>query len=146
MVRKVKKNANEGYKASQSEVIAAEEEKTRGNDEYKKKNFEQAIYHYDKAIQFNPNEPVYYNNKAAVYLELKDTQKVIDCCDKAILICRTSGNHDSTKLAKALVRKATAYTIEENYDEAIKLYQESLYENNDPKVKEEIQRLSQLKN
>lgn len=137
--------SHESHKPSSSSIAAAEEEKTKGNDEYKRKNFEKAIYHYDKAIELNPNEPIYYNNKAAVYLELKEIDKVIDCCDKAILLCRTAGNHDSTKLAKALVRKAAANVHKQNYDEAIKLYSESLRENNDPKVKEEIIRLDQLK-
>jgi stress-induced-phosphoprotein 1 len=26
---------------------------------------------YEEAIKINPNEPLYYNNKAAVYIELK---------------------------------------------------------------------------
>jgi tetratricopeptide (TPR) repeat protein len=49
----------------------AESAKNKGNEEFKKKNFDQAINLYEEAIKLNPNEPLYYNNKAAAYIELK---------------------------------------------------------------------------
>jgi len=133
-------------KASEAEIAIAEEEKTKGNDEYKKKNYDQAIYHYDQAIKMNPNETNYYNNKALVYLEMKQAQKVIECCNKALSVYKATGEHDKNKLVKALVRKAAAYALENNYDEAIKLYRESLNENDDPKIRDEITKLTELKN
>jgi len=48
----------------------AEQAKAKGNEQFKKKNFNEAINHYEEAIQQNPNEPLYYNNKAAAYIEL----------------------------------------------------------------------------
>lgn len=50
----------------------AEEVKNKGNEAFKKKNFNEAINLYEEAVKLNPSEPLYYNNKAAAYIELKD--------------------------------------------------------------------------
>ena len=42
-------------------------EKEKGNAAYKKKDFETAIKHYDKAIELNPTNMTYLNNKAGEY-------------------------------------------------------------------------------
>ena len=48
----------------------ADECKTVGNDLYKKKKFKDALAMYDKAIEKEPNDLVYYYNKCAVWLEM----------------------------------------------------------------------------
>ena len=40
--------------------------KQKGNGLYKKKQFDEAIECYDKAIENNPTEMIYYGNKIAV--------------------------------------------------------------------------------
>lgn len=122
----------------------AEEEKTKGNEEYKKKNFDKAISHYEKAIELDPNEPVYYNNLAAVYVEKKEYDKAIECCNKAEEICK-GGHYDYVKLAKVLARKAGAYGHKGDYTTALELYEKSLLENNDYKVKEEMKKIEKIK-
>jgi len=62
----------------------AEEEKNLGNECYRKKQFDQAIEHYDNALGINPEEINYINNKAAVYYEMKSYDKCIELCDEAI--------------------------------------------------------------
>ena len=52
-------------------IQEAEAKKNFGNEEYKKKNFQNAIKHYTEAIQINPNEIIYHSNVAAAYIELK---------------------------------------------------------------------------
>ena len=47
------------------------------------------------------------NNKAAVYFEMKDFDKCIEECDKAIQKSK-QGHYDYVKLGKALGRKANA--------------------------------------
>ena len=42
----------------------AEEEKELGNEAYKRKNLEQALAHYDKAIKLDPTNMTYLTNKA----------------------------------------------------------------------------------
>ena len=50
----------------------AEKMKEKGNQEFKKRNFNEALNYYDEAIKIKSEEPLYYNNKAAAYIELKD--------------------------------------------------------------------------
>jgi Flp pilus assembly protein TadD len=57
------------------ELDEAEKAKTEGNNEYKQKNFPKAIELYQKAIDLKPGEPLYYNNKAAAFLELGEFAK-----------------------------------------------------------------------
>ena len=45
-------------------LLQAQEEKTKGNEAYKKKDFEAAIEHYDKAIELDPTNITFYTNKA----------------------------------------------------------------------------------
>merc|ERR1712137_1484376 len=45
------------------------EEKDKGNAAYKKRDFDTAIVHYDKAIELNPKEMSFLTNRAAVHLE-----------------------------------------------------------------------------
>lgn len=56
----------------------AEEEKDLGNKAYKAKNFEEAISHYDRAIELSPDDLTYYTNKAAVFFEMKEYDKCIE--------------------------------------------------------------------
>jgi len=48
--------------------------KLKGNEAYKKKDFEKALEMYNKAIENDTEELTYYTNKAAVYFEKKDYQ------------------------------------------------------------------------
>ena len=57
-----------GLTDSQKEAI---KEKEKGNEFYKKKEFESAITHYDKAIELDPVNITYLTNKAGTYLFLK---------------------------------------------------------------------------
>jgi tetratricopeptide (TPR) repeat protein len=49
----------------------------------------------------------YYTNKAAAYFEMKQYDKCIEECDKAIAKSK-EGYYDYVKLAKAMARKANA--------------------------------------
>ena len=42
----------------------ADEEKGKGNDAYKKKDFETALNHYNKASELDPKNMTYYTNRA----------------------------------------------------------------------------------
>lgn len=85
----------------------AEAKKNQGNDFYKKKDFQNALVLYDEAIALNEDEVTYYNNKAAVYFEMKDYEKCIQECEKAIEKSK-GANYDYIKLGKAIARKANA--------------------------------------
>ena len=51
--------------------------KEQGNDFYKSRIFDEALKHYDLAIENYPNEPTFHSNKAAVYFEMKDYEKCL---------------------------------------------------------------------
>ncbi|RYA67779.1 hypothetical protein DD592_27280, partial [Enterobacter cloacae complex sp. 2DZ2F20B] len=81
----------------------AKAEKEQGNEFYKKKAFEQAIEHYNKAIELDPTDITFYNNLAAVYFEQKDYDKCIKECEKAIDIGRAN-RADFKLIAKSFLR------------------------------------------
>jgi len=124
--------------------VPAEAEKAKGNEEYKKKNFKEALKYYDNAIALAQTEVTYYNNKAACLIELKEFEKAIEVCDKAIDLSK-SGHYDYEKLARALSRKGSALASLDQYEEALKYYQQSMLEKIDSKVKDEIKRIEKLK-
>lgn len=63
-------------------------EKEKGNEAYKKKDFATAHIHYDKAIELDPKNIVYYTNKSAVFFEEKRYDECIELCHKAVAIGR----------------------------------------------------------
>lgn len=62
---------------------AGDAEKKIGNEFYKKKEFEQAIEHYEKAWELN-KDITYLNNIGAAKFEKGDYQGTIETCQKAV--------------------------------------------------------------
>eukprot|EP01017_Pseudomicrothorax_dubius_P004120 TRINITY_DN10756_c0_g2_i2.p1 TRINITY_DN10756_c0_g2~~TRINITY_DN10756_c0_g2_i2.p1 ORF type:complete len:555 (-),score=157.28 TRINITY_DN10756_c0_g2_i2:62-1690(-) len=87
----------------------AEEEKSRGNQEYRSKNFEEAIKFYDSAIEKNPRELTYYYNKTAVFIEQKEFEKALSVCDDALKVIDRFQHTDAEKIAKIYARKGTIH-------------------------------------
>ena len=139
----------EEYKAEppkpKKEVHTAEKEKIKGNEEFKKKNFDEALKFYDKAIELDPTEVLYYSNKAACFIEKKEFDKALEMCDKALEVSNENTFKDFSKFAKIYARKANVYAKMENYDQAIYFYEKSLLENQDVKVKDELRRIQRVK-
>eukprot|EP00659_Diplonema_papillatum_P011542 gene11542-17775_t len=106
----------------------AEAVKQQGNAAYKAKKFDEALKHYNEALEMEPKNIQFMNNIAAVYLEMGDYPKCREVCEQAIETGRVS-LADFKDIAKAISRKATSYQKEKNYDDAIKYYKESLLEN-----------------
>lgn len=117
---KKKKEEEEKKKKEEEEAALPEEErikkqqkkdadtaKAEGNEAYKQKDFQKALDCYDKAIELDPTDMLYHTNKAAVFYEMKQYDKCIEECDKAIQKSK-EGHYDYVKLGKALARKATA--------------------------------------
>jgi len=110
-----------------SEQNQAEEEKEKGNEAYKKKDFETALNHYNKANELDPKNMTYYTNRAAVYFEQKRWDDCIKECEKAIEIGREN-KADYKLIAKAYARMGNVKTQEKDYENAIKYYNHSLSE------------------
>lgn len=120
----------------------ADEFKTKGNDLYKKKQFADAIEMYDKAIEKEPNDLTYYNNKNAVWIEMGSEyyDKVIENCKDLIarryeINSANPGGASFEKVAKVFSRLAGLYEKMREYDHAIEYYNKSLTEDNNRLVR-----------
>ncbi|XP_024870430.1 stress-induced-phosphoprotein 1 [Temnothorax curvispinosus] len=110
------------------------EEKKLGNEAYKKRSFEEALQHYNKAVELDPTEIVYLLNIAAVYFEQKEYQKCIAQCEKAIEVGREN-RADFKLIAKAFTRIGHAYKKMENWKQAKVYYEKSMSEHRTPEIK-----------
>ncbi|KAK6635184.1 hypothetical protein RUM43_007943 [Polyplax serrata] len=104
--------------ATAAEKEEAEQLKTEGNNLVKAEKFEEAIQCYTKAIELDPNNPVYYCNRAAAYSRLNNHLATIDDCKAALKIEPT--------YSKAYGRLGFAYTSLNMFQEATQSYQKAL--------------------
>lgn len=110
---------------------AAVKEKNLGNEQYKAKKFNEALVHYNKAIEHDKTDMTFLNNKAAVYFELADWDECIKQCQLAIDIGREN-RADFKLIAKAFSRMASAYFKKDDLEQAKTYYQKSLSEHRTP--------------
>ncbi|CAH0581632.1 unnamed protein product [Chrysodeixis includens] len=110
------------------------QEKDLGNDSYKKKDFENALKHYQKAKELDPSDITFYTNMAAVYFEQKEYEKCIKECEKAIDVGREN-RADFKLIAKAFTRIGNAYKKMEQWKLAKTYYEKSMSEHRTPEIK-----------
>lgn len=115
-------------------VKLARQCKELGNAAYKKKEFEEALKHYNEALQHDPTDITYYNNIAAVYFEQKKYDECIKQCEKGIEVGREN-RADFKLISKALSRIGNAYRKLEQWKLAKTFYEKSLSEYRTPDVK-----------
>ncbi|RYP57180.1 hypothetical protein DL770_010732 [Monosporascus sp. CRB-9-2] len=108
----------------------ADKEKALGTENYKKRNFDEAIAHYSKAWELH-KDITYLNNLGAAYFEKGDYQACIDTCTKAVEEGRMI-YADFMTIAKSYARIGTAYEKLGNMDAAIENYKKSLTEHRQP--------------
>lgn len=116
------------------EKRAALEEKTKGNEAYKKKDFETALIHYNKAVELDPTDITYSLNIAAVYFEQGEYPKCIEQCEKAIELGREN-RADFKLIAKAFTRIGHSYKKMEKWKQAKVYYEKSMSEHRTPEIK-----------
>lgn len=112
----------------------AKREKELGNQAYKKKEFENALKHYSKAVEHDPADITFYSNIAAVYFEQKDYKKCISECEKGIEIGREN-RADYKLIAKAFTRIGNAYKKLEDWEMAKTYYEKAMSEHRTPEIK-----------
>lgn len=115
----------------------SEKEKLLGNQFYKERKFTEALEHYNKAIELDEFNLVIRSNKAAVYIEMGEYDKVISTVDEGIEKFRQSTTKDVKTYAKLLARKAKAYNLKGEFETALELYDKSLLEDKVDAVKTE---------
>ncbi|CAH0550139.1 unnamed protein product [Brassicogethes aeneus] len=111
----------------------AREEKEQGNAFYKKKEFDEAIARYRKAIEHDPTDITFYNNLAAVHFEQKEFEKCVKECEKGIEIGREN-RADFKLIAKSFMRIGNAYKRMKKYESAKTCYEKSLTEHRTPEA------------
>ncbi|SPQ18394.1 572fa796-8b0e-4886-b356-2e21178c8524 [Thermothielavioides terrestris] len=111
---------------------AADKEKLLGTENYKKRNFDEAIKHYQAAWDLH-KDIVYLNNLGAAYFEKGDYQACIDTCNKAVEEGRAL-YADFKIIAKSYARIGTAYEKLGDLGQAIDFYNKSLREHRTPEV------------
>ncbi|CAO3701825.1 unnamed protein product [Rhizopus microsporus] len=99
-------------------------EKELGNQAYKKRDFETALAHYDKAYELDNTNITFLTNKAAVLFE---QEKYQDC------------------IKVALQRIGNAYAKLDDLDNAIKYYGKSLTEHRTPETLQKLRDTEKLK-
>ncbi|KAJ2894431.1 Heat shock protein sti1 like protein [Zalerion maritima] len=118
--------------SKRSAKAEGDKEKALGTENYKKRNFEEAIKHYSKAWELY-KDITYLNNLGAAYFEKGDYQACIDTCTKAIEEGRLI-YADFKMIAKSYARIGTAYDKQGDLTKAIENYQKSLTEHRTPDV------------
>lgn len=111
---------------------AADKEKALGTENYKKRNFDEAIAHYSKAWELY-KDITYLNNLGAAYFEKGDYDKCIEACQQAI----DEGREiyaDFKLIAKSYARIGSAYEKKGDFGPAVENYNKSLTEHRTPDV------------
>nr|4GCN_A Chain A, Protein STI-1 [Caenorhabditis elegans]4GCN_B Chain B, Protein STI-1 [Caenorhabditis elegans] len=119
---------------------AAIAEKDLGNAAYKQKDFEKAHVHYDKAIELDPSNITFYNNKAAVYFEEKKFAECVQFCEKAVEVGRET-RADYKLIAKAMSRAGNAFQKQNDLSLAVQWFHRSLSEFRDPELVKKVKEL-----
>ncbi|NXV76603.1 SGTB protein, partial [Atlantisia rogersi] len=99
-------------------VEKADQLKDEGNNHMKEENYGAAVDCYTRAIKLDPNNAVYYCNRAAAQSKLNNYSEAIKDCEKAIAI--------DPKYSKAYGRMGLALTSVNKYEEAVTSYQKAL--------------------
>ena len=90
----------------------AENERMKGNEAVKSKEYQDAVKAYTRSIELNPDEAFTYANRAMAYLKLKNYGNVIMDANKAIEL--------KPGYLKAFHRRGKAYAALGKHEQAIK--------------------------
>ncbi len=101
--------------------------KNEGNDLYKKKEFSAALAKYDEAIELDPKNMCFLNNKAAVYFTMKEWDTCIETCQRAVEVGKESFAPFEDR-TKGLTRCGKAYQKKGDIPKAIETLKESQLE------------------
>lgn len=87
--------------ASDGNRAKAREERELGNNLVKDGKYEEAMPHYERSAQLDPQEATTYNNMALIYLRRQDYKNALENADRALTLKRD--------FMRAYQRRAEAY-------------------------------------
>lgn len=103
---------------SPEKKAAADALKNEGNNLMKLEKYHEALSYYNRAINLDATNPVFYCNRAAAYSKIGELQKAIDDCKMSL---RYDPNY-----SKAHGRLGLAYSKLNRHQEAIEAYRNAL--------------------
>ena len=115
----------------EKEVEAVKSIRSKGNDHYKKKEFDQALACYDEVLARDSKQVSVLSNKAAVYMEQGDLDKAEKQCEEAIEKAREMLPTPFEDIAKFYVRWGKVYVKRKDLGRAIELWQTAQMEYSD---------------
>ncbi|XP_030383058.1 small glutamine-rich tetratricopeptide repeat-containing protein beta [Scaptodrosophila lebanonensis] len=96
----------------------AESMKNEGNRLMKDGKYNEALLQYNRAITFDPKNPIFYCNRAAAHIRLGDNERAVTDCKSALLY--------NTNYSKAYCRLGVAYSNLGKYNEAEQAYAKAI--------------------
>eukprot|EP00270_Netrium_digitus_P013304 TRINITY_DN439_c0_g1_i5.p1 TRINITY_DN439_c0_g1~~TRINITY_DN439_c0_g1_i5.p1 ORF type:complete len:591 (+),score=224.37 TRINITY_DN439_c0_g1_i5:175-1947(+) len=96
----------------------ADEEREKGNEQFKKMLYPEAVRFYTEAIKRNPQDVKAYSNRSASYTKLGALPEALKDAEKCIEL--------EPQFVKGYLRKGAAQYFMKEYDKALSTYQEGL--------------------
>ncbi|KAI9278845.1 hypothetical protein BDA99DRAFT_531578 [Phascolomyces articulosus] len=118
-------------------------EKDLGNQAYKKRQFEDALAHYEKAWSLDDTNISILTNKAAVLFEQEKYDDCLKVCEEAVEKGR-SVRADYKLIARALQRAGNASVKLGQLEKAIEFYEKSLTEHRTSDTLEKLRETQKL--
>lgn len=103
-------------------AAAIEEIRQRGNAHYKKKEFSEALQCYDEVFEKDPAQVSVLNNKAAVFMEMKDYDAAIKQCADAVEKAQALRPTPFDVIAKIYVRWGKVFAKQKDLSTALEYY------------------------
>ena len=138
--RKREREEEERKKKEEDDRNKVEELISKGNEEFQEKNYDKAISLYQEAININPKKIECYLNLGKCHLEKKDYIKSIELCK---YVCENT--EDLSWKATAFGILGYSFRAQNKLDEALKAFEYSQLETNDPIIKEAYRETKELK-
>ncbi|KAM9987449.1 hypothetical protein ACTFIZ_005181 [Dictyostelium cf. discoideum] len=125
-------------------MTESQKERDLGNKAYAKKEFEQAIVHYDKTVELDPSDILAMNNKAAVLIEQQKLDEAIEVCKKALDKAQEI-RADYRIKSKVYTRLGNVYLKKDQLDDAYKAYSSAVLEDKNADTTANMKKIEKLK-
>ncbi|KAH8409313.1 hypothetical protein KR222_000193 [Zaprionus bogoriensis] len=99
-------------------LALADSIKNEGNRLMKECKYNEALLQYNRAITFDPKNPIFYCNRAAAHIRLGDNERAVTDCKSALLY--------NTNYSKAYCRLGVAYSNLGKFNEAEQAYAKAI--------------------
>ncbi|XP_016987293.1 small glutamine-rich tetratricopeptide repeat-containing protein beta [Drosophila rhopaloa] len=99
-------------------LALADNIKNEGNRLMKECKYNEALLQYNRAIAFDPKNPIFYCNRAAAHIRLGDNERAVTDCKSALLY--------NTNYSKAYCRLGVAYSNMGKFAEAEQAYAKAI--------------------